>query len=94
VLFVSSYYWIGDRKKGLLCNRSDFGDVARIYEGICDTAEGSPDVESEDEFSRGARVGGTSRMHDKSRSKARDRVCYRSMARNFKYFFGSHPTWP
>ena len=89
MLFVSSCYWIGDRGKGLLCNRSDFRDVARIQEGICDTAKGSPDVESEDEFSQRARVGGACCMHDRNRSKARDRVCDGSIDRGRKYLFGS-----
>ena len=93
MLFVRSCYWIGDRGKGLLCNGSDFRDLARIQEGICDTAKGSSDVESEDEFSRGARVGGTCCMHNTNRSKGGDRVCYRSIARGLEYFFGSRHTF-
>ena len=93
MLFVSSCYWIRDLGKRLLCDRTDFRDLARVQEGICDTAEGSPDVESEDEFSRRARVGGTRCMHDRNRSKTRDRGCYRSIARGLKYLSGSRHTF-
>ena len=77
----------------LICNRSDFRDLAGVQKCICGTAEGSPDVKSDNEPPRGARVGSTCCIHDRDKSKARDRVCDRSMARDFKYFFGSHHTF-
>ena len=50
MLFVISCDWIRDRRKRLLCNRYDSRDLTGIQKGVCGTAEGSPDVESDDEF--------------------------------------------
>jgi len=57
----------------LPCNGSDLRDFARIQKGICGTAEGSPDIEGDDELPRGAGVPGTHCVHDGSESKATDR---------------------
>ena len=56
------YDWIRDRREHLPCDGLDLGDLARIQQGICSTAEGSPDIEGDDEFSREASVAG--RFHD------------------------------
>jgi hypothetical protein len=56
-----------ERRKRLLCNRSDLRDFSRIQERICGTAECGPDIEGDDELSRGARVTGAGCIHDRSK---------------------------
>jgi hypothetical protein len=56
--------WIGDKRMYLPCNGLDLRDFAGIQQSICSAAERSPDIESDDEFSRGTSVKGTGNIHD------------------------------
>lgn len=54
----------------LPCNGSDLRDLPGIQERICGTAEGSSDIERDDEFSLGASIPGASYIHDKEQTLA------------------------
>ena len=54
----------------LPCDGFDLRDFAGIQQCICGTAERGPDVESDDKFSRGARVDGVACFHDGGRREA------------------------
>ena len=73
-LICYACYHIKYRGKHSPCNRSDLRNFARIQKRVCGTAEGSPDIEGDDEFSREARVTGACCIHDGS-EQATDRVC-------------------
>jgi len=69
-------------------NRLNLGDFARIQQGIRSTTEGSPNIESDDKFSRGARVTGAGCVHDGNQIKVTGSVWNFSLTRGFKYFRG------
>jgi len=49
------------------CNRPDLRDMAGVQKRICGTAERSPDIESDNQFSRWAGVTGARCIHDGNR---------------------------
>jgi hypothetical protein len=61
--FVTDRYQISECMENSPCDRLNPRDLARIQEGVRSTTEGSPDVESDDEFSRGARVTSAGYVH-------------------------------
>ena len=52
------------------CNRLDLGDFSRIQECIRSTTKCSPDIESDNEFSRRARISGVGCIHNEDRGRA------------------------
>ena len=92
-LLVTIHYSVRNRKKYLPRNRLDLRDFSGIQQGIRGTTERSPNVESDDEFSRKASVTGAGCFHNGSRRKAIDKVRDRPPVGAFKYFPRRH-TFP
>ena len=62
-----------DRSDCLPCNRSDQGYLSGVQEGICGTAEGSSDVERDNQFPLRASISGANDVHDEERRLGRIR---------------------
>ena len=72
ISFVATVCWVRDGGKHLPRDRLDLGDFAWIQQGVRGTTECCPDIESYDEFSRKASVGGAGCVHGGSQRKAVD----------------------
>ena len=73
-------YLVGDRRGYLPCDGLDFGNFARIQQGIGGATVGGPDIESDDEFSRKAGITGAGCFHGGGQ---------RSAMGGFGYFLGT-----
>lgn len=64
-------------------NKLDVRDFARLQQDICGAAERCPDIESDDEFARSARVTVAGYIHNGSQRKATGVKCFLGTSHTF-----------